>query len=123
VDLRGLREVLDVMSHKWDLDILTQLHERPLRYSELAHQIRTTAADLNEGVLSKNLKRLKANGLIQQTSLGNHHHVWALTPRGAHMIMGLAQITSFQTEPEGSDVVASTRDTQEQDIGGGRGPR
>jgi DNA-binding HxlR family transcriptional regulator len=105
VDLLGLREVLDVVSHKWDLIILAHLRERPLRYSELAQQIRQTSSDLTEGVLSKNLKRLNANGLIHRESVGNDQHVWALTPRGRHVVAGLAKIAAFQSaeEPPASD--------------------
>lgn len=101
VDLRGLREVLGVISHKWDLVILTHLHERPLRYTELKLQVRDVASDLSEGVLSKNLKRLMVDGLIHQRSLGDHRHVWALTPRGRQVIAGLTQITQFQAGTDG----------------------
>jgi DNA-binding HxlR family transcriptional regulator len=107
VDPRGLREILEVISHKWDLVILAHLMDRPLRYSELHQRIRVTASDLTEGVLSKALRRLNVNGLIHQRSIGDHHHAWALTPRGRNMIAGLTQITQFHTGTDGPSAPVS----------------
>ncbi|MEV4199343.1 winged helix-turn-helix transcriptional regulator [Micromonospora globbae] len=99
MDLRGLRNLLEVISHKWDLEILSHLHEQPLRYTDLKVKI---ASDLSEGVLSKNLNRLMADGLIHRRTLGDHHHLWELTPKGQQMIVGLAQITHVQAGTDGS---------------------
>lgn len=101
VDPGGLREVLRIVSHKWDLVILTHLHERPLRYTELKLRIQVVASDLSEGVLSKDLKRLKLGGLIDRRSLDDRHHAWALTPQGREMVTGLAQVARLQAKANG----------------------
>jgi DNA-binding HxlR family transcriptional regulator len=103
VDVRALREVLEIVAHKYDLAILTQLRERPLRYMQLLRKIRETDSDLSEGVQTKNLKRLTANGLIHQESLGNRHYGYALTPHGRYLVAILAQITALHdktTDPD-----------------------
>jgi DNA-binding HxlR family transcriptional regulator len=122
VDLPGLREILEAVSHKWDLLILACLRERPLRYSELHHRIRDSTSDLTEGVLSKNLRRLHANGLIQQRLLDGNHHVWDLTPRGQQMLVGLAQITNVETGSDMSGLPAATAPTDNGDVQDGRRP-
>jgi len=47
-------------------EFLVRLAERPMRYTELAHEVREVDSVLADGVLSKNLKRLAASGLVGQ---------------------------------------------------------
>lgn len=112
-----MREIFEIISHKWDLAILTNLRERPLRYTDLRDQIGSVNSDLSEGVLNKNLKRLKTGGLVCQRSTDEHHRVWALTPRGRQMISGLVQAAEFQSADDSqcgpladSDPDRTTRD-------------
>ncbi|GLI00897.1 winged helix-turn-helix transcriptional regulator [Phytohabitans aurantiacus] len=98
MNIDHLRRLSEVLGHKWDLVILAHLAERPLRYTELASQVREIDIDLAEGVLNKNLKRLSANGLIQRERT-NGHHVWNLTRRGRYIVTTLAKIRDFDHEP------------------------
>lgn len=97
MDRNHLRRLSEILGHKWDLVILARLAERPLRYMEIATQVREIDSDLTEGVLSKNLKRLTTNGLIRRVR-DNGHHVYTLTPRGRRLVAILEQITEFDDE-------------------------
>jgi DNA-binding HxlR family transcriptional regulator len=99
VDANHLRDISRILAHKWDLTILARLAERPLRYTELAHEVREVDSDLTEGVLSKNLKRLAVTGLIRQEPTNNHRHVWNLTPHGRDMVEILGRITGLGDQP------------------------
>jgi DNA-binding HxlR family transcriptional regulator len=94
VNINHLRRLSEILGHKWDLVILAHLAERPLRYTEVAGRVRETYSDLTEGVLSKNLKRLAANGLIYRMWT-NDHHVYDLTTRGRRIVTALVQIADF----------------------------
>jgi DNA-binding HxlR family transcriptional regulator len=95
VGARHLIKAQEILGHKWDLVILTQLHTQPLRYKDLGRQIRETVGDLNDGVLSKTLRRLTASGLIYKQAVGNRH-VHALTELGREVVTILAQITELR---------------------------
>lgn len=95
MDLSHLRGLFQSLGHKWDLAIIGQLAEHPLRYSELAQKIREIDSELTDGVLSKNLKRLAANGLVRQDTIGRRNHTYALTARGRYIVSILAKITEF----------------------------
>jgi len=94
-----LREIATILSHKWDLVILARLAERPMRYTELAHEVREVDSVLADGVLSKNLKRLAASGLVRQEPIDTHHHTWNLTSHGRYMVEILGRITDLD-DPE-----------------------
>lgn len=100
VELDRLRRLSEIISRKWDLVVLAALAEQPLRYMELAQEIRKNNHELTEGVLSKNLRRLTATGLIHQEAVGNRHHVYALTPRGQQMVEILRQIAALELPGE-----------------------
>jgi DNA-binding HxlR family transcriptional regulator len=103
MDSGGMRQVLGIFNHKWDPAVLACLAERPRRYSELARVIREVDSDLTEGVLSKNLKRLVAHGLIRQEPIGSRHHAWDLTPLGRRMALILTRITDLADEGQRQD--------------------
>lgn len=102
VEPRHLREISEVLGHKWDLVILTHLSNGSLRYMELVHAIRVTDRDLTEGVLSKNLKRLAANGMVHQHATANAHRAYALTSRARRIVAVLAQVTDLTHDPPDS---------------------
>jgi DNA-binding HxlR family transcriptional regulator len=98
VDAGHVREISRILSHKWDVAILACLATRPRRYNELANEVQRDGGDIAEGVLSKNLKQLAANGLIQQEPIGNHQHTWNLTLHGRHMVEILRRITDLDED-------------------------
>ena len=97
VDINHLRQLSEVLGHKWDLVILGQLAERPLRYMEIASQVREIDSDLTEGVLSKNLRRLATNGLLCRKATDGFH-VYDLTTRGRHIVAVLGRISDIDGE-------------------------
>jgi DNA-binding HxlR family transcriptional regulator len=97
VNLNHLRRLSEILGHKWDLLILARLAERPLRYSEIACQVRETDSDLTDGVLTKNLKRLTDHGLIHREPIDGHR-VYDLTRRGRFVVTTLAKIAEFDDE-------------------------
>lgn len=97
MNISHLRQLSDILGHKWDPVILGRLAERPLRYMEIANQVREIDSDLTEGVLSKNLRRLAANGLICR-KLADGHRVYDLTTRGRYLTAVLGKIRDFDDE-------------------------
>ena len=97
MDINHLRQLSEILGHKWDLVILARLAEGPLRYMEVASQVREIDGDLSESVLSKNLKRLAANGLLVREST-NGHHVYDLTTLGRHIVAALEKINDIDDE-------------------------
>lgn len=79
--------------------MMSQLEGRPLRYNELAQEIRRTRSDLTDGVLSKNLKRLSASGLIHQEPTGDGYHVYSLTERGRDATVAIRRLAGSGVEP------------------------
>ncbi|WP_370674883.1 winged helix-turn-helix transcriptional regulator [Pleomorphomonas sp. PLEO] len=57
------RMVLDRLADKWALLVLDRLHDGPVRFNHLRHDIR----GLSQKVLSQTLKRLVRDGLIERT--------------------------------------------------------
>jgi DNA-binding HxlR family transcriptional regulator len=107
VDINHLRQLSAILGHKWDLVILARLGERPMRYTEIASRVREIDSDLTEGVLSKNLRRLAANGLLLR-ELANGHHMYDLTTRGRYIVAALDKISDIDGEappdaPESDD--------------------
>ena len=98
MDSRHLREIARILAHKWDPTILARLAERPLRYTELVHAVREVDSDLSESVLSRNLKRLAASGLILQQPIDKHRHVWNVTPYGRYLVEILSRITDLEDQ-------------------------
>lgn len=105
MDLNHLRRLSEILGHKWDLVILARLAERPLRYTEIASQVRETYSDLTEGVLSKSLRRLTEDGLIRREQLGGHQ-VYDLTRRGRNIVAALARIAEFDDDADPDDQCA-----------------
>lgn len=97
MNITHLRQLSEILGHKWDLVILGQLAERPLRYMEIACQVREIDSDLSESVLSKNLRRLAANGLLHRTQT-NGHHVYDLTTHGRYLMAALAKFSDINDE-------------------------
>ena len=99
---RQLLKVQEILGRKWELLILAQLGPGPLRHKDLARQIREIDRDLNDGVLSRTLRRLADDGLIYKRAVGNRH-VHALTDLGQSIVYILAQITELSDRPPESD--------------------
>lgn len=58
-----IRDTLDLVGGKWKLHIIHALARRPMRFKELQREI----GDITSRVLSKELKELEANELINRT--------------------------------------------------------
>jgi DNA-binding HxlR family transcriptional regulator len=97
VNINRLRRLSAILGHKWDLVILAHLAERPLRYAEIARRVRESDSDLTDGVLTKNLKLLAANGLIYRARASGHH-VYDLTGRGRYLVVTLAKVADLDGE-------------------------
>ena len=118
MDLRGMREMLDAIYHKWDLVILDRLRAGPLRYMELLRHIRERGFDITEGVYNKTLKRLMAKGVIEKVPLGKRSHHYDLTPRWRVVFERLAEINALQSLEPNADQDEDAVD----DRGDGTGP-
>jgi DNA-binding HxlR family transcriptional regulator len=57
------RQLLDRLSDKWVTLALAALHERPLRYSELAR----TIAGVSQKMLTQTLRTMERDGLVTRT--------------------------------------------------------
>lgn len=112
MDIILLRQHLaGIFGHKWDLVILDQLAKEPLRYMEIASQVREVDCKFTEGVLSKNLKRLAADGLVCRQMTEDGHFGYGLTTRAKHIMVALGKISDIDGE--------ALRDEPEPDDGGG----
>ena len=98
VTARHLLRVQEILGRKWELLILTQLGPGPLRHKDLARRIREIDRDLNDGVLSRTLRRLASDGLVYKQAVGKRH-VHALTDLGRTIVSILAQITELSDQP------------------------
>ena len=99
---RHLLRVQEILGRKWELLILTQLGSGPLRHKDLARRIREIDRDLNDGVLSRTLRRLASDGLVYKQAVGTRH-VHALTDLGRSIVSILAQITALSDQPPEPD--------------------
>ena len=102
MNVNHLRRLSEILGHKWDLLILARLADGPLRYTEIASQVRETDSDLTDGVLTKNLKRLADSGFIHRER-AETHHVYELTPRGRFVVATLAKIAEFDDDDPRDD--------------------
>jgi DNA-binding HxlR family transcriptional regulator len=102
VSARHLLRVQELLGRKWELLILTRLGPGPLRYKDLARQLREIDRGLNDGVLSRTLRRLTDDGLVHRQAIGNRH-VHALTDLGRDIVTILAQITDLSDQPAEPD--------------------
>ena len=97
-----MRRLSEILGHKWDLVILARLAERPLRYTEIATQVRETSSDLTDGVLTKSLRRLTDDGLIGREQIGGHQ-VYDLTGRGRFIVATLTRIAEYDDDADPDD--------------------
>jgi DNA-binding HxlR family transcriptional regulator len=102
VSARHLIRVQELLGRKWDLLVLVQLGQGPLRHRDLKSRIRDIDDDLNDGVLSKTLRRLADDGLIYKQPVGRGH-VHALTDLGREIVTILAQIEDLADEQADPD--------------------
>ncbi len=58
-----IRDVLDRIGDQWSFLVLEALAERTLRFNELSREI----GDISKQMLSRTLKRLEMDGLVQRT--------------------------------------------------------
>ena len=109
MDIILLRQRLaGILAPKWHLVILDQLAKEPLRYMEIASQVREIDCKFTEGVLSKNLKRLAADGLLCRQMTKEGHLGYGLTTRAKHIMVALGKISdidgeALRDEPEPDD--------------------
>src|SRR5438874_6343096 len=102
VSARHLIRVQELLGRKWDLLVLVQLGQGPLRHKDLKGRIREIDDGLNDGVLSKTLRRLADDGLIYKEPVGKRH-VHTLTELGREIVTILAQIEDLSDEPPDRD--------------------
>jgi DNA-binding HxlR family transcriptional regulator len=70
-------------AQRWNLEIMTALQRRPLRYTDLLHAIRPTPPSSKS--LNEALHRLQDQDLVRHT-VGPHGRLYALTPAGHHLL-------------------------------------
>ncbi|AXT61740.1 transcriptional regulator [Aquimarina sp. AD10] len=63
--IRPVRDVIDIVGGKWKLPILTALSFKTHRFKELERQV----AGITPRMLSKELKDLESNGLVNRKTL------------------------------------------------------
>jgi len=61
----AISDTMDILKGKWKMSIIACLCYRPMRYSELQREVR----GISGKVLSRELKDLEMNGLIDRTVL------------------------------------------------------
>lgn len=66
-DVRAMKDALEVLSGKWKLPILLALSEGARRFKEIAKEV----PDITDRMLSKELKELEANQLVNRTVLSS----------------------------------------------------
>lgn len=60
------RDLLDQVLDKWSLDVLNELCEKPMRFSELRRAIPV----VTQKSLTSTLRRLERNGIVERAVLG-----------------------------------------------------
>ena len=97
-----LLRVQEILGRKWELLILTRLGQGPLRHKDLGRRIREVDPALNDGVLSRTLRRLADDGLVYKQAVGKGH-VHSLTDLGQNIVTILGQIADLQDQAPASD--------------------
>lgn len=59
----SIKDVLEALEGKWKLLILFALHDKPKRFKQISREVK----GITDKMLSKELKRLEENKLIQRT--------------------------------------------------------
>ncbi|QFU92022.1 helix-turn-helix domain-containing protein [Amycolatopsis sp. YIM 10] len=88
-----LDAVLGMVSGKWKVLLLWELHERPCRFGELRRRL----TGISEKVLSAQLRELEADGLCRRVEYpGAVLHVeYSLTDSGTALLEALVPITEW----------------------------
>jgi DNA-binding HxlR family transcriptional regulator len=96
LNLDGLRELAEIVRHRWDPIILALLSERPRRRRELSQQVRDQRGEhISDGVLSDALNRLQDEGLIIKEKSGANHAVYRATPAALGKVGRLQRISEL----------------------------
>jgi DNA-binding HxlR family transcriptional regulator len=74
------RELLDQVLDKWSLDVLNELCERPMRFSELRRAI----PSVSQKSLTATLRRLERSGILERVVMSSRPVVveYRITPLG-----------------------------------------
>ncbi|MGW6455099.1 winged helix-turn-helix transcriptional regulator [Streptomyces sp. NPDC055078] len=108
-DLSRVIESLGMLTPRWNVQILTTLSVRPLRYTE----IKTRMPWLQDGQLHPKLRWLAAAGLIERTEHGPRHVTYGLSARGTDLMPVLTVIAAWgETHLEKPGTRPGTADTQ-----------
>ncbi|MCX4659169.1 winged helix-turn-helix transcriptional regulator [Streptomyces uncialis] len=117
-DLSRVIESLGMITPRWNVQILTTVAERPLRYTE----IKARMPWLQDGQLHPKLRRLTAAGLVERTEHGTRHVSYGLAARGAELMPVLTVIAAWggthleKPAPHQPDAAGAPTATAVQDI-------
>lgn len=91
------REVIDLLSGKWTLDVLLLLKQQPWRYGELNRHI----GGVSKKVLTQRLRDLERAGLVRRYTLENSNVVgveYSLTGYGKSLISVICHMRAWAEE-------------------------
>jgi len=90
------RELLDQVLDKWSLDVLNELCERPMRFSELRRAIPA----VSQKSLTATLRRLERNGILERVVVSTRPVVveYRITPLGKTLRPPVDAILAWATE-------------------------
>jgi DNA-binding HxlR family transcriptional regulator len=92
VDERRLAEVQKLVQHKWNLAVMVRLHEGPLRFMELANDVRLEDRSISEKMLRQTLERLHAGGAVRHVPIEKRVEAYELTPWGGRIASAIVQL-------------------------------
>ncbi|MFD9715825.1 winged helix-turn-helix transcriptional regulator [Streptomyces sp. NPDC059076] len=90
-DLSRVIEALGMLTPRWNVQILTTISVRPLRYTE----IKARMPWLQDGQLHPKLRWLVHAGLVERTEHGPRNVAYGLSPRGTELIPVLTVIAAW----------------------------
>lgn len=98
------RQVLDLIGDKWAVLVISLLHDRVMRFSEL----RRCIGGISQKMLTQTLRQLERDGIVNRTAYAEipPRVEYALTPLGVTLIEPLVALIDWAEENIG-EVVAS----------------
>jgi DNA-binding HxlR family transcriptional regulator len=96
MDFERLRQIDDLLAHRWDVFVLGCLADGPMRFNQLAYEMsQQTRTRLSDSSVSRIKDRLIRAGLVTATADGDGHPAYALTAGGqatAHLLNALTSV-------------------------------
>ena len=104
-DIHRTREVLDLITDKWVINVIYALSEGTRRYSELEREV----AVVSQKMLTQTLRRLERDGMIERTvyPVVPPKVEYSLTPLGKTLVEPLAALRDWAVAHR--DQVAAAR--------------